>query len=451
VKPLLIISTHFPPESGAGTHRIIRFTKHLRAFGREISVLTMHPEYYADSRLDETLLTQIPKDIAIYRTKVLRGMTALISLRNSLKRKKVDVMKLRASIQTIPAAPAESVSRWQQVKDTATDLFSLPDGDIGWLWYAVRQGIRIIRQRQIGVIFSSAPPFTCHLVAAVLRRYCNVKWVADFRDPWSRAPWVQEEMTHSWKGYVHRWLEQQTIQRADVVLLNTQPMSEEFAKYYGPSTAQKFYTIPNGYDAEVLAPYQNISPRPRNTDTLIVTHAGSLYRERNPVPLLQALASAIQHQRIPPQGVELHFVGALAKRFSTVAEVIKKLHLESVVRFTPPVSHKESLDYLSQSDVLLVVQPGTHLQVPVKLYEYMALQKPILALTPPGAVADIMTQGRLGLVASPEDSTAIEEIVCIFYEHRHHLQEVFPIDTTYIQQFDGKALSWRLHEILEKI
>jgi glycosyltransferase involved in cell wall biosynthesis len=443
---LLIISTHFPPENGAGTHRIIRFTKHLRAYGWDIAVLTMHPHYYAaDTRMDEALLTQVPQDIVIYRTKAWRGMTALIHLRNYL-RSSGNVRGHRPKEPT--PATRMPPSLWQRLKDTLSEMSSVPDTEIGWLGHAVRRGIAIIRRHHSEVILSSAPPFTCHLVAGLLSRCCGVKWVADLRDPWSRAPWARQEMAHSWKGHIHRWLEWQTIHRADAVILNTQPMSDEFKQHYGSALAEKFYVVTNGYDEELVEPYRN--QLKHHQEKLIITHVGSLYRERNPHSILQALSLLIQKGSIPANSVELHLVGAISKQFP-VQQMVSSLNLQSVVHLTPTVSHSNSLKCLAQSSVLLVIQPGTHLQVPVKLYEYIAFRKPILALAPAGAVADIVQQGNLGIVADPDDVEAIAQALSQLYEHRHRLTEAFPYDEGYLQQFDGNVLSARLQEILAKV
>lgn len=446
MKRLLIISSHFPPDGGAGTHRIVRFARHLHAYGWEISVLTMDPQYYpSGTQTDTALLSEVPDDVRVYRTKVLRGVTTLIRVRDWLKRAQTAGASLSTGAQA-GAAPSSSLTR--KLKDMVTDLCSVPDRDIGWFGYAVRRGEAVIRRHRIDMIFSSAPPFTCHVIAGALRRRCKVKWVADFRDPWARAPWARDNSAPAWKRAVQRVLERRTVQSADAVILNTQPMHDDFAAYYGPAVGGKLHTVTNGYDAEQIDPYRGAA---RDTaGTLVLTHAGSLYRERSPKTLLVALASAIQSRRIPSNGIQVHFVGWISDGFGVPA-LLKELKLESVVHLTPPIAHRESLKMLAASHVLLVMQPGTHLQVPVKLYEYMAFRKPILALAEPGAVADIVHEGRLGLVVGPEDRDGIERALCQLYEHRDRLSDLFPIDVEYVTRYDGRILSRQLKRVLERV
>jgi glycosyltransferase involved in cell wall biosynthesis len=106
---------------------------------------------------------------------------------------------------------------------------------------------------------------------------------------------------------------------------------------------------------------------------------------------------------------------------------------------------------LAASHVLVVIQPGTHLQVPVKLYEYMPFRKPILALAPHGAVSDLIDGGRLGMVVPPDDPGRIEDALSRLYADRHRLSERYPADEHYVRQFDGAAVSERLQQIIEQL
>ena len=151
-----------------------------------------------------------------------------------------------------------------------------------------------------------------------------------------------------------------------------------------------------------------------------------------------------------PHGIELNFIGTVAPQFQ-LAEAIRDLKVESSVRLTPPVPHERCLQYLLESDVLIVIQPGTRLQVPVKLYEYLPFKKPILALAPSGALTKIAEDSGLGVVVDPDDAGALEDAICHLYEHRNRLGERFRADSDYIAQFDGDAVSRQLQGILEEL
>jgi glycosyltransferase involved in cell wall biosynthesis len=445
-KRVLVVSSHFPPERAAGVHRILRTVKQLRASKWPVSVLTVDPDYYrAGTPLDEDLLVRLPDGLEVYRSKVLRGLTIAARWRRQVKNLiATGVRRLLGGAGDKSATHAAAGSK----EPAPSTKRPYVDSEIGWFLPAIWQGAQVIARHKPDVIFSSAPPFTCHLVAGWLARRHGVRWVADFRDPWARSPWKRADITDPWKLRLREWLERLVIERADAVILNTPLLCEEFAEYYGQELARKFHTITNGYDAEHLTPF--LRPVLRRSERLVLTHAGSLYRQRDPRPLVHAVAAAIRKGRIDPDLIEVNFIGTVAPQFQ-LAQTVRELDVESSVRLTPPVSHERCLQYLLESDVLIVIQPGTRLQVPVKLYEYLPFKKPILALAPAGALTQIAEGSGLGVVVDPEDTAALEEAICDFYEHRNRLDERFRADVSYIARFDGEAVSRELQKILEDL
>jgi glycosyltransferase involved in cell wall biosynthesis len=465
-KSVLVVSSHFPPERAAGVHRILRTVKQLCTSKWPVAVLTVDPRFYrAGTPLDDHLLGRLPDGIYVHRARVLRGLTTLARWRRKVRH------SIAAGVKRFLRTADRPVSRAASVSPAAPVSTKRPyvDSEIGWFFPAIREGKKVVAQHKPDIIFSSAPPFTCHLVAGWLAWRHGIKWVADFRDPWARSPWKRADLTDPWKLRLREWLERLVIERADAVILNTEALREEFAEYYGARLALKFHTITNGYDAEALAPvlrggalwrnphggsmehdppYVRRSLKPASR--LVLTHAGSLYRQRDPRPLVRALASAIGKGRIAADGMELNFIGTVAPQFG-LADTIRELQLESSVRMTPPVPHQQCLQCLLESDVLIVIQPGTRLQVPVKLYEYMPFRKPILALAPSGALTAIAEGSGLGVVVDPEDAAGIEEALCEFYDNRDRLADRFRADIDYIARFDGEAVSRQLQQILEEM
>jgi glycosyltransferase involved in cell wall biosynthesis len=445
-KRVLIVSSHFPPERAAAVHRILRTIKQLRASRWPVSVLTVDPQYYrSGATVDPSLIGRLPDGVEVHRAKVLRGLSLAARWKRQLRhaisssvRRLFGIADKRSATSDAPVTPPPATSAKRPYIDA----------EIGWFLPAIREGSRMIRREKPDIIFSSAPPFTCHLIAGWLAWRHRVTWVADFRDPWARSPWKRADLTDPWKLRLREWLEHLAIERADAVILNTPALREEFVEYYGPSFARKFHTVTNGYDAEHLSPF--LRPVMRRSSRLVLTHAGSLYRQRDPRPLMKALASAIAKGRIAADAIEINFIGTVAAQFQ-LAETVRELNIGSSVRLTPPVPHERCMQYLLESDVLIVIQPGTRLQVPVKLYEYLPFMKPILALAPAGAVTQIAEESGLGVVVDPDDVARLEDALCDFYEHRDRLDERYRADAAYIAQFDGNAVSRRLQGILEKL
>ena len=316
------------------------------------------------------------------------------------------------------------------------NCFTFPDEEVGWFLPAVTEGLKLVRRQSIDLVISSAPPFTSHLIANALKSLSKVKWIADCRDPWSRNPWGKSGSLSA-----HRWLEEQTVMRADAVILNTPELLEEFSEWYGPEIAKKFHVVTNGYDPDILRSYS--SQEPSREPPLVLTHAGALYAQRNPLPLLEALAKCIHDGRIPRGSVRLQLIGKSIGRFD-VAGTIRRLDLGDTVVQIPPVSHATCLEMLAASHVLVAIQPGSSVQVPAKLYEYIGLRRPILALADGGAVARVIRQAGCGVVVSPLDVDAIAAALVGLQRSGLHRSG---IDDSGASRFDARHQS----ELLERI
>lgn len=440
---VLIVTTNFPPDRRAGTHRLLRFARNLDALGWRVVVLTMDPRSYRPGvPVDHRLLDEVPDSVLVKRTAV--------PMRASAAPASASVARASPTLATPRMAPRRrgTVERW--VRKLWQDVTTTPDPELAWWLSAVPAGAALVREHRLDVIVSSAPPFTSHLIAAEVSRRTGVPFVADFRDPWSRAPWALEWRNEGWTGWVHRRLERFTITRAARVVLNTKPMQEDFVRHYRREMAAKFVTIPNGFDSEALDRGARPVARTAPKETLLLCHTGNLYQARDPRPLLRALAQVLTDGSMPASAIRLQLVGGAGGEFDTAGEVAR-LGLTHAVEFVPPVSHGESLGYLRAADLLLVVQPDTAVQVPVKLYEYLWARKPILALASAGAVADLIHDGHVGRVVTADDEAAIADALRAFDRQRATLAEDYVAPDAFLQELEGTTLAQRLHVLLSDV
>lgn len=437
---VLIIATNFPPDRRAGTHRLLRFARNLDALGWRVSVLTMDPRSYRPGvPVDSKLEQDIPPSVVVRRTRVPG--------RGDAKRAKPAAA---AAVET-PRAPGRNRGRLEQsLRRFWQDVTTTPDPELAWWLSAAPAGAALARECGAHVILSSAPPFTSHLVAAEVARRTGLPWVADFRDPWSRAPWALEWRNAGWTGWVHRRLERLTIGRASRVVLNTEPMRDDFVAHYPAEMTSKFVAIPNGFDSDALERGVRAVERTAPQGTLVLCHTGNLYQARDPRPLLRALATVLTEGLMPADAFRLQLVGGAGGEFDTTNEV-RRLGIAHAVEFVPPVSHGESLGYLRAADILLVVQPNTAVQVPVKLYEYLWARKPILAMASEGAVASLITEGRVGLIVPAEDEDKIADALRDLHHRRASLTTDFRASDEFLQQLEGITLTRRLGEVLAEL
>ncbi len=460
-KKILVIAYIFPPLARAGVHRTVRFVRYLAPLGWDTTVLTANEAYYpADSPIDRELVKKIPAAVKVESTKTFGGFNKLVELKNRGKKQvtseerrargegrgaKNEEQRATSNEQPATNNQRRAASLWQRSKDLITDAMTIPDKDVNWLPYALAAALQLNRRERFEVIYSTAPPFTGHLVAYFVKKFTGLPWVADFRDPWARAPWKAELMGGTLRGRAAEVLEAKFVHAADRVILNTDWAARDFAEFYGLATAKKFIVIPNGFDPEDFTSVPQVD---KKSNKLVITHTGSLYRKRDPGRFFEALGKLLATGEIKADEIELRFVGGIAPELYQSFRYAEAL--QRILQTIPPVSHREALQFQAESDVLLILQPGTSVSIPGKIFEYIAMRKKILALTPDGATADVVREHGLGLVVNPEDAPAIQSaLLQLVKEFRNGGVKSPGLDGAF-QKYDGVRLTQQLHEELRR-
>lgn len=419
----LMVATEFPPRNSAGVHRTARFARMLPEFGWLPVVLTM-PEDHGE----------LPDWVHHLRVE-----------RTGKPRPAASSEQDRARPAATGSPPAGQ--RWiEALKACARNLRDLltatPDPNISWVWTSLRTARRLLEEEQPALVYTSGPPHSTHLLGLYLKRQWQLPWVVDFRDPWSRRPWGKKQ-SNPWGQHLEGVFEAWCVRAADVVVLNTPQATADFRRHYPRLPAEKFVTIPNGCDpdlCEVVAELVQTSP-PRQQGPLRLCHAGSLYRRRDPRPVVEAVN--LLHQQGYP--VIFEQVGPCASEFGIQA-YIQERGLTEWVSLVPQVPHTEALRKMAAADVLLLIQPENDLQVPGKLYEMLLFRKPIVALSEEGATADLIHQYQLGVTCNGRDPTSIATAI------RHVLEN--PVPGHWDQactDFDGRSLTRELAQVFEKL
>jgi hypothetical protein len=195
-KKILIVAYIFPPLARAGVHRTVRFVRYLAPLGWDMTVLTAKESYYPfNSPIDRDLLQKIPETVKVESTKIFRGVDKLLELKNRGKKQVANGKsqlrsneppatsnQQRATSNEPPATsnqqratsnepPATGHQRGfiQRGKDFISDLMTIPDKDVNWLPYALTAALRVHRRERFDVIYSTAPPFTGHFIAHLVK------------------------------------------------------------------------------------------------------------------------------------------------------------------------------------------------------------------------------------------------------------------------------------------
>ena len=398
----LIVAYNFPPNAAIGTMRTLRLIERLAADNWDVRVLTAAPSSYPPGEpVDLALLPRVPASVQVIPVAVLRPYAAAVrAIRHLRPRSSAAAASGPAATSGTPSSPRRSLSR--RLVDYVDAATSIPDADAGWIAPVVARGLRTTSRWNPDVIYSTAPPWSAQVATYLLSIARRGPWVADFRDPWARAPW--REGTPRLASWARTTFERRVVHRASAVVFNTRRAQQEFATHYGDAIAAKFHLVANGCDV----PEASTSAVPRAGNPFVLLHAGSLYGQRSPVVVMEAMASAIADGSVARDRIRLRLLGVAGEATRLAADA-RRLGLSDVVELMPRVSRGESLREMSAASALLLLQQGHALSVPAKTYEYLAASRPILAIADDGATADVVRDSGAGEVVAGHSRDDVEQ------------------------------------------
>jgi glycosyltransferase involved in cell wall biosynthesis len=445
-KSALLISYHFPPCGSIGTQRTLRFVGQLPAFDWRPVILTARKQDFRTEPVEERWQEKVPATVPVYRARVLRPLEMALKLRRLWHRVKTGSETTQSGQSDgkcqihVEAHGRSWVQRW------IDPWFTTPDAQIGWLPFAIWRGMRVLYAERINLLYSSGPPYTSHLIGLILKRLSRRPWIVDFRDPWSRRPWDADTDRGGLRYRMQVRLERMVVQCADTIVSNTERMQEDFRQRYPSQPSDKFVVITNGYDPENFVDIAQVKGPPN--DVFTITHAGSLYGRRDPRPLVHAMAQVRDENTLPNGVLRLNLIGNLETSFH-LGSVVNSLKLQDWVAIIPPVPHTESLEYLMHSHLLLLLQPDAPLQIPGKLFEYLYLQKRILALTEEGSTADMVQRYNLGAVVEPRNTTEIAAVIWRFFQDFQNGKTCMCRSDIALRNFHGRTLTKQLATLFD--
>ncbi len=389
---VLFISYLFPPVAGGGVQRSSKFVKYLPQFGWHPIVLTVKEPY--DFYRDNEMMTDVLGKCVIYRTFSIEPMKWV---RKFLKKKSQSKFLLSSS----KSINKKSLKPRFLVKLKTYILF--PDNEILWLPFAVCRGWKVIKKEKPSIIYSTASPYTDHLIALILSKLFKLPWVADFRDLWVDRPNFPK---NKWRLFIDRKLEKMIIQNADHVVTATSLMADHFKRLYPRAN---YTSITNGYDEDDFTQIEKFSP---NNKKFILTYTGIFNKEQNPQKFFKAVHDAIQKRDDFKENFKLRIIGQLDNPGDFENMIcFKKLELDKYSELIPYIPHKQVITEMCQSTVLLLLvgeYPHNESVLTGKIFEYIRSGRPVFAVVPlAGLAADTIRSTNSGLAVSNE---SVEEI-----------------------------------------
>jgi galactitol-specific phosphotransferase system IIB component len=425
-KKLLIITYYWPPAGGPGVQRWLKFVKYLPDF--DVQPIVFVPENPTYPIVDSNLVSEVSDKAIILKTPIFEPYQ-LASFLSKNKTKKI-------SSGIIPNQKKQSflekVMLWVR-----GNLF-IPDARVFWVKPSVAYLEKYIRENEIDTIITSGPPHSLHLIGLELKQKMNLKWLADFRDPWTTIGYHKSLRLSQYAAKKHKQLESQVLNSADTIIVTSKTTKAEFQAL----TTKPIEVITNGFDVEKV-----------DKQTLDIkfslAHIGSFLSERNPKIVWECLVELCTEIPDFKSHLEIKLIGAISQE---VLETIEQFGLNSFLNNLGYVSHAEAVAHQRKSQVLLLIEINsdeTKSILPGKLFEYMVSERPILAIGPKDSdFAEIITNTNTGVFFEYSEKAKLKQTIQEYYNQ--FLEAKLKSHAVGLQQYSRKNLTQQLVELLRQ-
>jgi len=366
-KKVLIITYYWPPSGGAGVQRWLKFSKYLPKFGWDPVVFT--PENPDVPVEDITLLGEVSSSVQVLKTPIFEPSRVV-----SLFGRKMSTTRMGASNKSRnQTSIIKGFISWVR-----GNLF-IPDARVTWVKPAVKYVNKWIRENHIDAIITTGPPHSMHLIGlGVKKTYPELKWISDFRDPWSDMDYLDDfKMGNRAKRKLIE-MEKKVVEYSDKITITSPSIVKTLL---GDGNKEKAVLIQNGWDS---VDFEEVKAPANQSTVFKIGHFGSLYGSRNVPGLWRAVKKWNLIERLK---IEVYLVGSVGE------EIKLELKDHPHVKFIPSLSHKQSVIEMVGCDALLLVQNDTDASrkcTPGKVFEYIACERPILSIC--NSPSDLATQ-----------------------------------------------------------
>jgi glycosyltransferase involved in cell wall biosynthesis len=409
---VLLVTLYFPPAGGGGVQRPLKLATHLPELGIETHVLA--PEDPKWIHRDDELP---PPTLAwVHRVRFIgpQGRKPAEELHGTM-----------------------GLERYAKQATLFGRRLLLPDENVTYNLTAIPAAVRIAREEGIDVVITTSPPPSVHFVGAAVKRATGARWIADLRDSLVAHPHrnaaklsvrVKEQGVQAVASLVAR--------QADAIVAVSDAIAEEMR---ARSPRGRVVTIANGSDFEDFHGLEY-----RRGERFRITHAGSFFGKRDPRPFLTALARV--------DGVTARFVGDFRAADGEWASAIMDR-----IELIPYAPHRKALELQRGSEALLLLIPDAEGRgrgvLSGKVFEYLAAERPILAVVPPdGAAARLIRETGAGVVVAPDDIDGMErELVALRDSWRAGELDGSPLSDEWRERLDRRTRVQELADLMQSL
>ena len=430
MKKVLIVTYYWIPSGGAGVQRWVKFTKYLRDFGWEPVIYSPeNPEYPS---IDHSFEKDIPSDITVLKTPIWEPYNVY----RNLTGKKNQAINAGFISENKKQGWKDKLSIWIRGN------FLIPDPRRFWIKPSVKYLTDYLQQNPVDAIITTGPPHSMHMIGmGVKRNIPSIKWIADFRDPWTNIDFYKELNLTYLADKIHHRLEKKIIQSADQVVVVSNDMKQE----YELLKPLKIDVISNGYDED-----DNHKANIQLDKKFTVSHIGTLNTARNPTTVWKVLSELCTENPEFKSDMQIQLVG---KVDFSVLEAIRTNGIWDQLLKIDYLSHSEAIAKQQSSQVLLLLinNSGNARGILTgKFYEYLAAKRPILGVGPTdGDAAAVLHETGGGVMVDFLDQKATKQ--CILDYYTKYKSNTLIVQAGSVEKYSRRSLTGQLATLLNTL
>lgn len=417
---VLIITYYWPPAGGSGVQRWLKFVKYLRDFEIEPVVYTVKSNHVIE---DTTLLTEVPEGIEVIKKSIFEPNAILSLFSSKSKSKSAGFLE-------------EKPSFFGKIVRYIRANYFIPDARKFWIKPSIKFLSNYLKDNPVDVIITTGPPHSLHLIGLGLKEKLKIKWISDFRDPWTEIDYFHKLPLTSNSKKKHLKLEEKVVVNSDEVIVVGKTMKDNFLRYN-----KHISVISNGYDS-------NEAVEATLDSQFTITHIGLMNADRNPRNLWKVIEEITQENTDFKKDLKIRLIGKVSNEIKQELETFDQTNVE----YVDYVPHDEVMRYQFSSQILLLCVnnvPSAKGIVTGKIFEYLNAKRPILAIGPEdGDAAEILKRTQSGRIFDFNSHKEIKShILDLYNNYQSGKNDVNSVD---IKKYHRRELTNQLAKLIKK-
>ena len=422
-KKVLIITYYWPPAGGSGVQRWLKFVKYLRDFDIEPVIYTVdNPGYVIN---DKSLINEIPNSIETLRQPIFEPNSILNFFGTKTNKESAGFLNPNPNfigkiIQYIRAN------------------YFIPDARKFWIKPSVKFLSNYLEKNPVDVIITTGPPHSLHLIGLHLKKKKDIKWISDFRDPWTEIDYFHKMPLNKKAKKKHHQLEREVLKNSDSVIVVGNTIRDQYLK-----ETDKVVTISNGFDTSDNKEVSHLDI------FFSITHVGMMNADRNPSDLWKILKEICLENPDFKSDLKIRLIGKIAKEVSHDLNIFDS----GITEVVDYVSYAEVKKYQLETQVLLLCinnVPSARGIITGKIFEYLQAKRPILAIGPEdGDAAEILKNTNSGSIFGFENKQKLKQHILELYKDYKKNQLI--VNSENIEQYHRRELTRKLAHLVRSI